>query len=184
MYRQLSGSVLPMVLRVSDRTPFAFAYTRRSTPMTNSRAQYVIEAVRARGGNPRDLRDAAHEASHAIEAKVPDGKWERESVHGYILKLEKKLGRSAMIGSELRARAVEQIVCRRLGTDPGTVDRWALVSAIEAAKRGLSFISVPDAVKGIQVYMETGSVIAIAEEVLSLPERKVKGRLRVSDRTP
>ncbi len=40
-------------------------------------AAKIIEAVRARGNDPRDLRDAAHEAHHALEVKAKD--WDRDA---------------------------------------------------------------------------------------------------------
>jgi len=93
-------------------------------------AQAIIDAVRARGNNPRNLRDAAHEAHHALDAKVR-GKWDRENIHRHVRRMGN--GRAAL--SEIMARAVEQIVCARCGVDPGgDVDHWALMSAMESIK--------------------------------------------------
>ena len=93
-------------------------------------AHAIIDAVRKRGSDPRNLRDAAHEAHHALDAKVK-GKWDRENIHRYV----RRMGNGRAVQSEIMARAVEQIVCARCGVDPGgDIEHWAFLAAMESIK--------------------------------------------------
>lgn len=138
-------------------------------------AEQIIEAVQARGNDARGLRDAAHEAHHALEAKVPAGRWDRESIHRAVM----RMGRGKAAASEVMARAVEQIVCADFGVDCGTVERWAFVACTEALKSGVAFPGVTwfaDAVRGVMT-TETAraaadSVIALAAKPLQKPARR------------
>lgn len=102
-----------------------------TTPTLPVSAEAVVLAVRALGSDTTNLRDAAHEASHALELRVPRGKWSRVTIDRYAQR--KKLGRGD-ISSEILARAVEQIVCERLGVPIASVDRLAAVAAMESNK--------------------------------------------------
>lgn len=93
-------------------------------------AENLLATIRQRGTDARDLRDAAHEACHALDANVR-GPWERERIHA---KLEKICGdRGTMIYYELRARTVEQLVCEDFGL-AYDAEKWAGVCYMETLK--------------------------------------------------
>lgn len=133
---------------------------------TNDRAKALIDAIRARGSNARDLRDAAHEAYHAIDAGLSSG-WDREVIHRALCRKHRRP--IDLLMSEVMARAVEQIVCADLGVDPGgDVDRWAMVSAMEAIKFRLPHAEPSVFARYVRKAMEDGTARAAADRVLAL----------------
>jgi hypothetical protein len=122
-----------------------------STPTVQSiaaRAARIIDAVESRGNDPRDLRDAAHEACHALMFGVRPGQWDRETIHRAIKRRRNVVAESiygnrlgGMVDAEIVARAVEQVVCSDLGVDCGSIETWAHVAWMEAWKG--SGISLP-----------------------------------------
>jgi hypothetical protein len=72
-------------------------------------AERVLAAVRARGSDARDVRDAAHEASHALQFRLPN--WNRTLIDLHMHRVRP----AARVRSEVIARAVEQLVCERVG---------------------------------------------------------------------
>lgn len=74
------------------------------------------------------MRDAAHEASHALDFGIED--WSREEIHACI---DERL-RTVQLQTEVTARATEMLVCHalKLAYD---VEKWAFVSFMEAIKR-------------------------------------------------
>lgn len=125
----------------------------------------VIAAVRRRGSTAADLRDAAHEACHALESDLR-GKWTRERIHA-------KLTRGAFSGmflveSEIKARAVEQIVCKRLGVEIEAPEEWARVALLEMAT---TFGNAPPLdlfLATVAKRMASPTVIALADRVIAL----------------
>lgn len=138
-------------------------------------ATQIIDAVRSRGSNATDLRDAAHEACHAIEYGVR-GSWNREAIHAAILRTAKRssiLGGNVFATAEIHARAVEQLVGRKLGVDVGTVESWAGLATLEAlTNSGFRFPSVPWLVDEIEKAMKTTRVRAIRDQILELKVRR------------
>lgn len=88
----------------------------------------LVEAVQARGSDARDIRDAAHEARHALKWGVRK-KWTRDNIHA-----KKPRARSEGVADEILARAVEQLVSADLGYDCGSVFTWAMVCYVEMIK--------------------------------------------------
>ncbi len=132
------------------------------------RAAAIIAAVVARGNRAHetgDLRDAAHEAHHALSVGL-SGSWDRERLNRAM---ERK-GPSYLLRSEVEARAVEQLVCADLGVDPGgSVDRWALVSCMEAIKNSRLDIGPPAPIAdAIRRAMRSPEVRRAADRVLAL----------------
>lgn len=121
---------------------------------TQSNPEALIAIIRAHGNDATNLRDAAHEAHHAIEAGVPAGKWDRETIHSYVMRM--RPGDAAR--SEIRSRAVEQIVCRRFGVDCGTVEHWAFIACMEALKYRIPF------------FAEMGTVVDLVTRTMATPE--------------
>jgi hypothetical protein len=125
----------------------------------------LIAVIRAHGNDATNLRDAAHEAHHAIEAGVPAGKWDRETIHRYVMRMRQ--GDAAR--SEIRSRAVEQIVCRRFGVDCGTVEHWSFIACMEAMKYRIPFFqSVDTVVDLVTRTMATPEAEAMADAVMAL----------------
>lgn len=136
--------------------------------MMKPTAEQVIEAVRACGSDPRDLRDAAHEASHALDVGLEHGQWDRESIHSAVM----QRGRAFAVLSEIKARAVEQMVCADLGIDPGDVKRWALIACMEAVKNGIALPGLDWFVERVTNTMQTPPARKMADRVLRLASRE------------
>ena len=132
---------------------------------TDTKPETLIAIIRANGNDATTLRDAVHEAYHALESGTPAGKWDRETIHRYVTKMGR--GRAAL--SEIRARAVEQIVCRRFGVDCGTVDHWAFIACMEAMKfRTPFFGDVATVIDLIKQTMATPEAETWADTVMAL----------------
>ena len=99
-----------------------------SERMTTVQAEFVA-AVRARGCDANDVRDAAHEAHHALSAKVK-GEWTR----GNIDRAVQRKGRAWAVRDEALARAVEQIVCADLGAKTEPLTHWVFIACMESIK--------------------------------------------------
>lgn len=127
-------------------------------------AAALIAAVRANGSDPRDLRDAAHEACHALDFDVPAGQWDRESIH------ERAPTRSDLVRAEVLARAVERIVCERLGQPltPDECAQYTMIAGMEMLRN--SRIEVPLSVwqKGIALAYTSTEAARMADRVLAL----------------
>jgi len=132
-----------------------------------SRAQRLIAAVQSRGNDADDARDAAHEASHALQVEAVA--WGREDIHNRL----KRRTRSFWLASEIQARAVEALVCKALGIEYD-VDKWALISFMESIK-GLGFAMPMDSADYIRRAMLTKDVRDTAAAILKL--RPVSKRL-------
>jgi hypothetical protein len=127
-----------------------------------SGAARLVAAVRARGSDTKDARDAAHEASHALD--VGAKRWDRESIHRALMKRR----RGEQFASEVTARAVEQIVCAKLGVDCGTVEKWASVSYMEALKHRLPFSSYEDFLSAVRAAIDSREADRGAKRILAL----------------
>lgn len=132
----------------------------------------IIAAVRSRGSDADDLRDAAHEAYHALRAGVRPGRWGRESIHRAILR-GKRSGflspRHDLASHEIGARAVEQIVCARFSVHCGAIESWAHISWMEAHKsRVLMFPPDGWIAERVREWMTKPRIIAAADEIIAL----------------
>ena len=134
--------------------------------LRQARAERLVAAVRAKGSDADDPRDAAHEACHALEWRVTR-KWTRDNIHA------KRPRGSAAYGvrDEITARAVEALVCEKLGVEYDQ-DRYLLACILETARDGIalpSFDWLKEAVvrRMTQNYVHdlTKRVLALADEV-------------------
>lgn len=123
----------------------------------------LIAAVRARGNDATTLRDAAHEAHHALSAEVK-GPWTRTNIDRHV----QRKRRGWAVGDEALARAVEQIVCADLGVDCGSVEKWAMNSCMESIKIDRIDIPYELLLSAIQSAMKDGRGRAAADRVLAL----------------
>lgn len=132
----------------------------------------VIAAVQARGSDPRNLRDAAHEACHAIGLNLDC--WDRESVHAAIMRLRP----SDRFASEVTARAVEQVVCANFGVAIDGIGRWALITCMESVKNGVELPSVELVTRAITNALDSAIVKRRAAEIVAMGERRDAGGAR------
>ena len=100
----------------------------------------VVATVRAHGSNARDLRDAIHEAAHALQVGLTPP-WGREMVHKALAEharadLCTSRPEVALAAYEVQARAVERLACEGFGI-PYDPEEWALVAILEASRDGV-----------------------------------------------
>lgn len=139
--------------------------TVESKPMRTP--QEIIAWVRSNGSDTDDLRDAAHEASHALE--VRPRRWDRESIHAKIM--WKSLTFKVM--TELEARAVERLVCAAHGVEHDW-EFFVSLALIEALKSG---VQLPDSLgELIARLMMAPQVIARANTILRCGEDTTQER--------
>lgn len=123
----------------------------------------LIEAIRARGSDATDLRDAAHEAHHALATGMR-GRWTRKQIDRAV----QKKGRVWAVRDEALARAVEQIVCKEVGVKILPLDRMLFVSSMEAMKIDKLAV-MPSQFKEIaDKHIESGRAKEAADRVLAL----------------
>jgi hypothetical protein len=143
-------------------------------------ADHLLAAVRARGSDAGDVRDAAHEACHAIEGGLRlRGRWDRETIHRGLKKRARASGvlaTSEIVLCEIVARGVEQIVCADLGVACGTIEEWASITWFETVQS--ERIKLPSGewvAESIRKRMTTARVRRLAKEVLAIAD---EGELR------
>jgi hypothetical protein len=127
----------------------------------------LVTEVQRRGSDAANPRDAAHEACHALHWGVKK-KWTRDNIHA-----KKPKTRFIAVRHEILARAVEQLVCAKLGVDCGTVEHWAFVCWMEMLKN--ERVSLPSGDwLATQIYeaMKTEEAQALATRVLALAARE------------
>lgn len=131
-------------------------------------AEAIVAAVRARGSDATDVRDAAHEACHALMWGVSK-KWTRNNIH------RKCPRRSAdKVADEITARAVEMAVCGRFGV-AYDLKHWAFVAWIEMLKNekislptdGWLATAIRERLKSRRTQEMVDRVCALAREVRS-----------------
>lgn len=137
------------------------------TSEQSATAQRIIAAVHARGSNAHDLRDAAHEAVHGLLSNLSS--WERESLHRKLVKqLGSSRGRIGLLSEEVTARAVEAIVCERLGV-AHDIKSFALVTLCEALKNGLYISwSASELAEIVRARMADPKTRALASRVIAM----------------
>jgi hypothetical protein len=165
----VSYAALPPEQRRKDALYIAVVTAMASALGSNEdslaiRRSKLIRAVCVRGSNACDVRDAAHEACHALDYGIPEGDWDRETIHGVAT----DRSRSDAVRSELLARGVERLVCERLGQPLEDPEEWILVAAMEAIK-GLGASMPYDAWReGIEEAYVSRDAAEMAERILAL----------------
>jgi hypothetical protein len=139
--------------------------------------QTLLTAIRSHGCDATDLRDAAHEAHHALDARVR-GKWSRERIHRALVAKASKsgLGRSTLVSYEIDARAVEWIICERYGI-AYDLDAWANTMWWETAKN--MNIQLPNdgwIQTAIRMRKESARITRAADAVQAIAE--LRGRVK------
>lgn len=126
----------------------------------------LLLAIRARGVESSDLRDAAHEACHALQWGLTK-KWTRTNVERAN---PNKRRISLGLADEITARAVEQIVCKRLGDECQTVESCVMTMCMETVKFDRVSLPYDDMVKAVRRRITSPAAIAMADRVLALAE--------------
>lgn len=125
----------------------------------------LVLAVRRRGSDATTVRDAAHEAHHAIVGGAR--KWDRESIHRSLMK--KLRGPGLQVSEEIMARAVEQIVCADLDAHCWPVEKAAHVMWLELLKNsGIALPAGSFAADAIRNRMASKAARIAADKVLAL----------------
>lgn len=130
-------------------------------------AQVLIDAIAARGSDATDVRDAAHEAHHALSTGMA-GRWTRTRIDRAV----KKMGRLWAIADEALARAVEQIVCKEVGVETDSIEKWIFMSCMETMKYDRFNVRPSDLHLIASKHIESGRAQAAAERVLALARSK------------
>lgn len=123
----------------------------------------LVIALRKRGIDDTDLRHCVHEASHALDAKMR-GPWTNTAVSAAM----NRIGPGRAACSEILARAVEQIVCKRLGVETKALDHWIGISCKEAIKFRDPFLDYTQALDAAKRAMGTKEADKRAAAILSL----------------
>lgn len=126
-------------------------------------AESLVLTLRARGVDDTDLRHCVHEASHALDAKLRHP-WSNKRIDAAM----KRIGPGRAARSEILARAVEQIVCKRLGVETETLDHWVSMSVMEAIKFRDPFLSYEQALGVAKRAMDTVEAKNRATEIIAL----------------
>ena len=126
-------------------------------------AESLVLTLRARGVDDTDLRHCVHEASHALDAKLRHP-WSNKRIDAAM----KRIGPGRAARSEILARAVEQIVCKRLGVETETLDHWVGMSVMEAIKFRDPFLSYEQALGAAKRAMDTVEAKNRATEIIAL----------------
>jgi len=121
----------------------------------------IVAWARQCGSDTDDVRDAAHEASHALECGVAD--WDREEIHGALIGVRN--GERAR--TEIEARAVERLVCAALGVAHNWPN-FVFLCAMEAMKSGVRFPSLDMLEAAIRSAMGAPEVVERAALILAM----------------
>lgn len=145
---------------------------RRGAVKTLPTAATLVAVIRERGSDATDLRDAVHEAHHALSSRTV-GRWTRENIHRHMCKMRTGEG----VVDEVLARIVEQDVCARLGVDPGgDLDKWIGVSCFEATAHQLPFLDYDHAIRAAQIRVGTPDARRAADAVIALATTTKRSR--------
>lgn len=141
-------------------------------------SKQLVKLISSAGNDARNLRDAAHEAAHALQMNIPKGQWERDSIHDALCTQAREFSRGKrdslqqahnfLWRSEIYARAVEQIVCRDLNIPTDPVEVWANNAFMEASMMGIQGLTLAQLGQKIHKAMKTKTVRKLADRVMAL----------------
>lgn len=128
------------------------------------RAERITANIRAKGCDAISVRDAVHEACHAIQWGLK-GKWTRDAI---TKKNPYKRQPSWGVRDEITARAVEALVMQTLGLAYDQ-DHWVLMMIMETLK--FDRIALPSfdwAKEAIVARMEVPEIKAMADKIIEM----------------
>jgi len=150
-------------------------------------ASALLQAIRSRGSDAETIRDAAHEATHALQTNL-HSPWNRDNIHEAVERLAKRhfLGRhfgrmSALVRFELEARAVEMLTSQHFN-EKYDIQHWATICWMETAKAFQTNIGeIDDVIAAIKTNAEDRRTIALFKRVLAIkPKRGARQQPAVS----
>lgn len=125
----------------------------------------LIEICQAHGNDARNVRDAAHEAFHALVVNAKKS-WDREKVHRA---LKRKFKVPAMLWlNEMQARAVEQIVSQHFEYACAPLETRIHLSIMEAIKFQMPYGDFDTSLRCAQRYLTDPEVQQWAGRVIAL----------------
>lgn len=152
--------------------------------MTADWSPRVIRYVQARGNDTRELRDAAHEAHHALYTGLRKP-WTRDNIHAAVLRIARKQVSRVMplpdllVRQELNARAVEWIVCERAGLEYDA-PKWADVMWWETFKNmNIRLPDVEEVQAAITIAKGRPTIVRAAEAVIALADKPLRDAWRL-----
>lgn len=168
VHRSLSMNTTYCGLRSPDSTATdgKLAFFGAPKHLTLCPACAILAHTLHKGSDAQELRDAAHEACHAIMWGVTN--WSRRNIDRC-----KPRGRAAQIRDEITARAVEQLVCQDLDVKCADVKSCANTCQMELAV--LDGIELPDGTwleDKIRTRMKSREARKYADLVIALAEEK------------
>jgi hypothetical protein len=127
----------------------------------------IVLLARRRGSDARDARDAAHEACHALEANA--SLWARESIHQALCRMYTVP--ADLVMAEVRARAVEAEICRRLGIsyDPR---RWLQAAEEETMLSQIGAMPLSEWVKAVALMSTRSEIHRMVNRILFLADKE------------
>lgn len=125
------------------------------------KAAAIVAWVRGKGSDTDNVRDAAHEASHALEFGVK--KWDRRSIDVAALRKPRPIG----MASEVLARAVEQLVCEALGVEHDWPN-FMFIAGMESLKVGNPMPGPDWLTKAVAAAKKSDAAQAMAARILNL----------------
>lgn len=140
----------------------------------------LLRAIRACGVDSTDLRHAVHEAHHALDAKLPAGKWDTWALDRAI----KRMGPGRAAASEIAARAAEQVVCERLGLKTKPLDEWVGTSVMEAIKFRDPFLSYDQALEAAKRRLSSPDAQKDADRIMALADAPAPKKRRPKKSSP
>lgn len=157
---------------------------------TLEKAWRIVEYVRAMGNDARDVRDAAHEAHHALDAPMKNKPWTRDNIH-YALEVKANakarawgrspsgMAASMMISYELDARAVEKIVCNHIGIEYDD-DHWTHVAWMETLHSMRIALPTDFFEEGLRTRLRVPRVHTAAQAIIALAELPIPSARRAT----
>ena len=142
----------------------------KKSTLTKDIVALVIAHVRSMGSDATDLRDAAHEACHALDCDAE--RWDRDSVHDAVWRKYELAG--DRLRAEAFARAVERLVCECAGV-PYDRDQWMLMAAMETIKNGIRGVPYSFWPKVTERMMQSNEAQEMAARILALSVEDTRG---------
>jgi len=130
-------------------------------------ARRIVAAVRALGSDADDLRDAAHEAVHGLLGNLTS--WGRNNIgRALVRRLGTPCGRSEVLSEEITARAVEAIVCERMGV-AHDIEHFAHITLWEALHNRVHIpVSEAEFAGFVRTRMDNAETRALADRIVAL----------------
>jgi hypothetical protein len=135
-----------------------------------SNADAIIRYIQAKGSDATDLRDAAHEAHHALVAGAR--RWDRNSIHNALMRYTKGAP-GALVFEEVKARAVEQLVCKDLGVECWPVEKAAHIAWMETTKSLRLLVPTNFFDEAIKKHLDSPTTRAAADAIIKLGTLKL-----------